>query len=273
MAFTERTPVPLRRPWLALAAGAAIGVLGGLIGLGGAEFRLPVLIALFALAAHQAVRINLLISLVTLAASAMARFGFSSFPELNAHAATIATVAGGSIASAWVGAGLLPKIRPDRLMLLIAALLAGIGGLLAFEAVVGNEMPVTLVETFPSRIAAGIVAGIGIGLVSSLLGVAGGELIIPTMLFVFGMDIRTAGTASLLISIPTVLVGVMRHHRSGAYRSKQTHATLILPMALGSVIGAVVGAAMLPLVSPVGIKTVLALILIASAIKLARKAV
>jgi uncharacterized protein len=33
--------------WWALCAGAAVGVLGGLIGLGGAEFRLPLLIGIF----------------------------------------------------------------------------------------------------------------------------------------------------------------------------------------------------------------------------------
>lgn len=39
----------------AALAGIAIGILGGLIGLGGAEFRLPVLIALFGFAALQPV--------------------------------------------------------------------------------------------------------------------------------------------------------------------------------------------------------------------------
>jgi uncharacterized membrane protein YfcA len=64
----QRSAAPTR-PGTALAVGAAVGVLGGLIGLGGAEFRLPLLIGLFALLAHQAVRLNLLVSLVTVAAS------------------------------------------------------------------------------------------------------------------------------------------------------------------------------------------------------------
>ena len=72
------------RPGLAFASGAAVGVLGGLIGLGGAEFRLPLLIGLFALAAHQAVRFNLLVSFVTVSASVAARFGFAAFPDLAA---------------------------------------------------------------------------------------------------------------------------------------------------------------------------------------------
>ena len=47
-----------RHPVGAFLAGAAVGLLGGLIGLGGAEFRLPVLIGAFQFAALEAVIIN-----------------------------------------------------------------------------------------------------------------------------------------------------------------------------------------------------------------------
>ena len=43
---------PIRRPIAAALAGVAVAILGGLIGLGGAEFRLPLLIAVFAVFAH-----------------------------------------------------------------------------------------------------------------------------------------------------------------------------------------------------------------------------
>jgi hypothetical protein len=42
----------------AFIAGAAVGLLGGMIGLGGAEFRLPLLIGLFGFLALQAVIMN-----------------------------------------------------------------------------------------------------------------------------------------------------------------------------------------------------------------------
>jgi uncharacterized membrane protein YfcA len=54
-------------------AGAGIGVLGGLIGLGGAEFRLPLLIALFGFAALQAVIENTALSLVVVLTTLPAR--------------------------------------------------------------------------------------------------------------------------------------------------------------------------------------------------------
>ena len=58
-------------------SGAVIGVLGGLIGLGGAEFRLPLLIKTFGFAALDAVILNKSISLVV-----WGRIG-STFPCRN----------------------------------------------------------------------------------------------------------------------------------------------------------------------------------------------
>ena len=45
--------------------GAGVGTLGGLIGLGGAEFRLPVLVGLCRFEIRQAIVVNVLVSLVT----------------------------------------------------------------------------------------------------------------------------------------------------------------------------------------------------------------
>ena len=47
------------------------------------------------------------------------------------------------------------------------------------------------------RVVLGFPAGVAIGAVSSLLGVAGGELIIPTIVLLFAIDIKLAGSLSL----------------------------------------------------------------------------
>ena len=49
-----------------------------------------------------------------------------------------------------------------------------------------RDVPGLLPSALLWRVVAGVVFGLGIGLVSSLLGVAGGELIVPTMVFAFG---------------------------------------------------------------------------------------
>jgi uncharacterized protein len=50
-------------------SGALIGMLGGLIGLGGAEFRLPLLIGAFRFGALRAVILNKAISLIVVASA------------------------------------------------------------------------------------------------------------------------------------------------------------------------------------------------------------
>jgi uncharacterized protein len=261
----------LARPGTTFVAGAVVGILGGLIGLGGAEFRLPLLIGLFALLAHQAVRLNLLVSLATVIASIAARFGFATFPDLAALIPEILAVTAGAVVAAWVGTGLLACLSVTTLTRTIAALLVLVGALLLTEAVLGLDVGRGLPQDGVLRPLVGVLAGLGIGLVSSLLGVAGGEFIIPTMMLAFGADVRTAGTASLLISLPTVAVGVLRYQRQGAYSDPQLLIRLALPMAIGSVAGAMFGAALLPYAPGAVLKTVLGAILIASAVKLSRK--
>src|SRR5499433_397887 len=124
---------PIRRPLAAASAGAAVALLGGLIGLGGAEFRLPLLIAVFALFPHRAIRINLLISLVTLAMSAVSRLSFVHATSVTDYKVEIGGMLAGGIIAAWLGAGYLPRIPKSKIMGVIAVLLLGTAGLLAVE--------------------------------------------------------------------------------------------------------------------------------------------
>ncbi|MGL0119965.1 TSUP family transporter [Salmonella enterica subsp. enterica] len=58
-----------------------------------------------------------------------------------------------------------------------------------------------------ATIIAGVISGFFIGIVAALLGVVGGELLIPTIVILFGVDIKQAGSLSLMISLPTMIVG------------------------------------------------------------------
>jgi uncharacterized protein len=187
----------IKRPATAFAAGAAVAILGGLIGLGGAEFRLPILITVFALYPHRAVRINLLISFSTLAVSAASRFGFAGAANIgDFHHIIIAMIAGGMI-SAWLGAGVLNRLPKERVSAMIAVLLLTVGALLAFEA--AFTITVSAILASAAEMPAAMVLGFIVGAISSLLGVAG-EFIIPILIFIFGADIKTGGTASVLIA-------------------------------------------------------------------------
>ncbi len=83
---------------------------------------------------------------------------------------------------------------------------------------------------------------------------------------------KAAGTASLSVSLPTVMVGVLRFRAQGVYRNRAMLVGLALPMAAGSAAGATLGAALLPFVQTGFLKLLLGGVLAASAAKLARGA-
>ncbi|MEO3859016.1 hypothetical protein [Acrocarpospora sp. B8E8] len=55
------------------------------------------------------------------------------------------------------------------------------------------------------------------GVVAAIMGVAGGELLIPTIVLLYSVDIKTAGSLSLLVSLPTMLVAFARYSRDGSF--------------------------------------------------------
>ncbi len=261
---------PTPRPWIAFLYAIPIGVVGGLIGLGGAEFRLPVLAGPLGYRARQAISLNLAISLVTLAGSLAIRARTLSLDPITPHVPVILTLIAGAVTAAFWGAALAHRLSERRLEQLITTLLTLIGMMLIAEAFVPGDLPALLPAVTMWRVGAGILFGLAIGLVSSLLGVAGGELIIPTLIFAYGIDVKTAGTASLIISLPTVAVGIWRYAARKAYHDRQAFTATIAPMGIGSLIGAVGGGLLAGIVPSAWLKVALGLILLFSAWRLFR---
>src|SRR5712691_1566086 len=244
-----------------------IGGLGGLIGLGGGEFRLPILMHSLGFDARSAITLNLTVSLITLAVALIAR-GFSvPLAAIVPHLPEILGLAAGGMVSAFWGAGLVKKLSARRLVRVIALLLAAIGALLLVETLTPWH-PVALLPASPAtRVVAGLVIGGGVGVVSSMLGVAGGELLIPSLIFMFGVDIRIAGSASILISLGVVLMGLWRYWRLDSSPKGRGVQRIAFAMSMGSVIGATAGGLAIAY-APTGLlKLVLGAVLIAAASK------
>jgi uncharacterized protein len=84
----------------------------------------------------------------------------------------------------------------------------------------------------------GVIAfGILTGVLSALFGVGGGLVMVPFMVLVLGSDQHLAEGTSLLVIVPTAIVGVIAHARRGFVSFK--HAALL---ALGGVAGSFLGA-------------------------------
>ena len=248
----------------AFFGGGAIGALGGLIGLGGAEFRLPLLIGMFRFVALEAVILNKAMSLVVVITALPFRAKTVPFEALAAHWAIIANLLAGSLLGAWFGAGWATRLRSGTLYRVIAILLVVIAIVLMTGHGVTSGAP--LLSGTP-QLVAGVIAGFGIGVVAALLGVAGGELLIPTLVLLFGADIKLAGSLSLAVSLPTMLVGFTRYSRDQSFAVLGRNRLFVLLMAAGSVAGTYLGGFLLGVVPSAVLMPVLAAILLASAAK------
>ncbi|MFH8612907.1 sulfite exporter TauE/SafE family protein [Streptomyces sp. NPDC018029] len=254
---------------LVFGAGAVIGVLGGMIGLGGAEFRLPLLIGLFGFAALSAVILNKAMSLVVVLVALPARLGAVSASEVAGHWPVAVNLLAGSLLGAWAGAAWAVRMRGSTLYKVLAALMV----LMAAALLVTHIATVqTLALPLWAQVSCGVVAGFGIGVVAAIMGVAGGELLIPTIVLLFAVDIKTAGSLSLLVSLPTMLVAFARYSRDGSFAVLGANLRFALVMAAGSITGALLGGLLLGVFSDLVLIPVLALILLVSAVKLARHA-
>lgn len=114
----------------------------------------------------------------------------------------------------------------------------------------------------------GIAAGFIIGLFATILGVAGGELIIPVLILLFGIDIKLAGSLSLAISLPTMITGLIRYTKDDSFKIVYSHKSFILIMALGSILGAFLGGLLLGVVSGSILIPLLVIILLISSYKI-----
>jgi uncharacterized membrane protein YfcA len=99
----ERTP---HAPGLAFGFAVPIAILGGLVGLGGAEFRLPVLAGPLAYSTRQAVPLNLSVSIVTIVASLAIRSQSFTLAPVAPFAPAILALIAGAVVTAVAGSAM-----------------------------------------------------------------------------------------------------------------------------------------------------------------------
>lgn len=235
--------------WVALGLG--VGAYGTLIGAGGGFILVPVLLFVYPrLSATQVTAISLAVVFVNAVSgsirySRMRRIDYRSGIVLAA-----ATVPGAVLGAIVVGAiprRLFDVIMGVALILVSLFLLARPGTSRSLWA----ESPFTVArsltdadgKTYTFRFNLGLAAlfSVGIGFVSSLLGIGGGIIQVPllTSFFAFPAHIATATAQFALLF--TSAAGALTHLVQGAY---QPFVRLTIELAVGVVIGAQVGAAL-----------------------------
>ncbi|MFD6497148.1 TSUP family transporter [Streptomyces sp. NPDC060188] len=167
---TDQNLLPLRATHslhVVFGAGAAIGVLGRMIGLGGAEFRLPLLISLFGFAALSAVILNKAMSLVVVLTALPARLASVPASALAGHWPVAVNLLAGSLLGAWAGASWAVRMRSSTLYKVLAALMV----FMAAALLVTHTATLRTLDLPPqAQVPLGVLAGFGIGVVAAIMG-------------------------------------------------------------------------------------------------------
>ena len=102
-----------------------------------------------------------------------------------------------------------------------------------------------------------LVVGLITGIYSGLLGLGGGLIIIPCLLYIFKKNIYIATATSLAVIIPTAIVGSFKHYGTGDLDVKA-----FIFLSVGSVVGAYLGASLAPQIPQVVLKRILGVVIL-----------
>jgi uncharacterized protein len=254
-----------RSRWL-LVLGAPLGVLCGLLGLSGTEYRAPILRAFFRYPAERLVPFNLTISVMTLGGALIGRESSTSATLLYPYLPELGALVAGTLLGVYVARRYLSAVSVLAVERWTLSALVVIGTALICLAMLPTPVP-TLPPTPAIRAPVGVALGVLIGAVSSVRSISGGELLIPAMVLAFGIDIKVAGSASACMSFPIVLTGLVRHSQRREYVPEREYREVAVPMGVSSALGAVTGGYMLGHMSAFSLTVALGAVLIASAVR------
>ena len=228
--------------WMYPALGLVAGVLAGLLGVGGGLVLVGALAWLLPLqgvpkeaAMHAALASSLASIVLTAASSARshARRGSVLWP-------TVRWLVPGMLLGGWLGSGLAVKLDDAVLRWVVA----GYCVLAALQMLSGKQAANAVADTAPAPAGWPIsAAGAGIGALSSVVGIGGGSMTVPLLVWRGVQPVRAVGTSSacgVAIGLASAL-GYALHAPAGALPQ---HAVgyVYLPAALGVAAASVLAA-------------------------------
>ena len=147
---------------VAAALCTVIGAVAGLLGIGGGELRLPVLVSFLALSIKVAITVNLAISLAVLVTSLIRRWESGALDDASGWGALLVAVLAGNMVCAWLGVRSAHRARDPKLARAKRLYPFAIGLLFLYEAFfhfphldLDRDVPATLILAVLGGVAVG----------------------------------------------------------------------------------------------------------------------
>lgn len=250
---------PVANP-IAFVSGILIGAAAGLLGVGGGEFRIPVLLYLMRDRPRSAAAVNLFVGAFTVIISLARRWNDMRWTADTITFAAVIAVA--SLAGAVFGARRALEFPTNAIRVAMEIYLLVVGLWMVFEGFTHTETVLMRPAGAWLLVTATLIA-VTVAVASAAVGVAGGELRIPALLYLCAIPLREAGTLSLVASLPTVVGGSATYRAAGELPRDALRIAIL--MAAGSVIGVIFGAWYLPRLTTHALKAILGLVILAAA--------
>ena len=186
-----------------------------MLGVGGGVIVVPALVFLLNFNQHRAHGTSLVIVLA-LAASGVATYAAHG----NVNFLIAAEVAVGGVIGAVVGAKVANAIHAKSLRRIFSVFVLVVGVKMLLQSFATGQADPSQVSGFGlGDSAAGVLLVLGTGLlsgfVSSLLGVGGGIVMVPALVFLLLVPQKMAQGISLAAMLPTAFVGMLMHRSAG----------------------------------------------------------
>ncbi|MDZ4828766.1 MAG: sulfite exporter TauE/SafE family protein [Phycisphaerae bacterium] len=241
---------------LEIVGAMLVGLALGLLGAGGSIITVPVLVYVVGEAPKAAIAESLLI-VATIAA--VAAFHYQRARLIDWRNAVLLGVPG--MLGAFGGAALASFVSGRAQMILFACI--------AFAAAIRMLTMRDLAEaTLADRRPAWqpIVAGLGVGVITGLVGVGGGFLLIPALVVLLGLPMRRAVGTSLAIIAANGLVGFAKHWHTLQATDTEIHWNVVALFAALGVVGSIAGTWLSPRLPQRALRLTFAWVLVAVSI-------
>lgn len=252
-------PLTFGRNLLLVIVGFFAGVLGGLIGTGGCSLMLPVIHFWMGYPASVAVGTTLFAVIFTALSGA---WGHLIRRNVDTRAFLWLGGAGilGVVLGSWLFTLLSEQSKPLGLILGVIFLWPAIR--MVYEGVVQRTMPKREGIGIPGSGWGMALFGFIVGIATGLAGVGGGYALVPGLIYLFGAPVYITMGTSLATMIPLAVVG-------GGIKLAQgfVHLPTGLLLALGTIAGAQVGAAIIKRFKPATLKLIFGLYFLYVAVK------
>jgi uncharacterized protein len=211
---------------IGLILSAVIGLSLCLIGGGGSILTVPILVYFLDVPPHEAVAMSLAV------VGATSLFGaYLHYRADNVNFSSGVLFGGAGIIGALLGSPLTKLVSPGALLFIFGVLMFVVAVSMLWRKRAGEDT-----ATHSPHPAQAVIAGLGVGVLTGFLGVGGGFLIVPALVFFGGLEVKKAIGTSLLVIFLNCVAGLIGHVSQNAFDLPLTG--VVTALAVG---GAVVG--------------------------------